>query len=108
MAINPWCSTKDVDQTVLAAVKVVRVLLGIQSADAEQPPRTLKQKLQSSSGRKVSLQRISMADVSKLRIFKKKADAGRKRNNTKARQIFPPAAILLATNFTSRLCVIFG
>lgn len=44
VAINPWYSTKDVDQTVLSTIKVVHVLLGIHAADADQP-QTLKQKL---------------------------------------------------------------
>lgn len=43
VAINPWYSTKDVDQTVLCTIKVIHVLLGIHATDAEQP-QTLKQK----------------------------------------------------------------
>lgn len=42
VGISPWLSTKDVDQTVLCAIKVVHVLLGLH-ADAQ--PKTLKQKL---------------------------------------------------------------
>jgi hypothetical protein len=44
IAINPWYSTKDVDQTVLSAVKVIHVLLGIHASDAARP-KTFKQKL---------------------------------------------------------------
>lgn len=44
IAVNPWFSTKDVDQAVLCAIKVIHVLLGIHAADK---PETLsfKQKL---------------------------------------------------------------
>ena len=46
VAINPWYSTKDVDQTVLCTIKVIHVLLGIHASDAEAAkPKTLKQKL---------------------------------------------------------------
>lgn len=44
LAISPWYSTKDVDQTVLSAVKVIHVLLGIHAGDTQQP-KTFKQKL---------------------------------------------------------------
>ncbi len=44
IAINPWFSTKDVDQTVLSAIKVIHVLLGMHAVDPEQP-QSLKQKL---------------------------------------------------------------
>ncbi len=44
LAINPWYSTKDVDQTVLSAVKVIHVLLGIHAGDDAQP-KTFKEKL---------------------------------------------------------------
>jgi hypothetical protein len=47
VGINPWYSTKDVDQTVLSTVKVIHVLLGIHATDAMQP-KTFKQKLLSS------------------------------------------------------------
>lgn len=47
VAINPWYSTKDVDQTVLCTIKVIHVLLGIHATD-QMPPQTLKQKLLSS------------------------------------------------------------
>lgn len=47
VGINPWYSTKDVDQTVLCTIKVVHVLLGIHATDTEQP-KTFKQKLLSS------------------------------------------------------------
>lgn len=50
IAVNPWYSTKDVDQTVLSAVKVIHVMVGIHASDAEEAlkPKTLKQKLLSS------------------------------------------------------------
>lgn len=44
LAINPWHSTKDVDQTVLSAIKVIHVLLGLH-ADAAAQPQTFSQKL---------------------------------------------------------------
>ncbi|HXH69825.1 MAG TPA: hypothetical protein VNI60_05700 [Pyrinomonadaceae bacterium] len=47
VGINPWYSTKDVDQTVLCTIKVIHVLLGIHATDAAQP-KTFKQKLLSS------------------------------------------------------------
>ena len=47
VAINPWHSTKDVDQTVLCTIKVIHVLLGIHASDAPQP-KSFKQKLLSS------------------------------------------------------------
>ncbi len=47
VGINPWYSTKDVDQTVLCTIKVIHVLLGIHASDAAQP-KTFKQKLLSS------------------------------------------------------------
>lgn len=47
VGINPWYSTKDVDQTVLCTIKVIHVLLGIHASDTEQP-KTFKQKLLSS------------------------------------------------------------
>ena len=34
IGISPWFSTKDVDQTVLAPVKVIHVLLGIHASDS--------------------------------------------------------------------------
>lgn len=48
IAVSPWYSTKEVDQTVLSAVKVIHVLLGIHATDGEAKPKTLKQKLLSS------------------------------------------------------------
>lgn len=49
IAVSPWFSTKDVDQTVLSAVKVIHVMLGIHASDGEESkPKTLKQKLLSS------------------------------------------------------------
>ena len=55
IAISPWFSTKDVDQTVLSAVKVVHVLLGIHAGDEKQP-RTLKEKILSSISEIIQLQ----------------------------------------------------
>ena len=44
IAVNPWYSTKDVDQAVLCAIKVIHVMLGLHAGDK---PETLsfKQKL---------------------------------------------------------------
>jgi hypothetical protein len=47
VGVNPWYSTKDVDQTVLCTIKVIHVLLGIHASDQPQP-KTFKQKLLSS------------------------------------------------------------
>ncbi len=44
VAISPWYSIKDVDQTVLCTIKVIHVLLGIHATD-NAPPQTLAQKL---------------------------------------------------------------
>ena len=49
VAVSPWYSTKDVDQTVLSAVKVIHVMLGVHATDMEAArPKTFKQKLLSS------------------------------------------------------------
>ncbi len=45
IGINPWYSTKDVDQTVLSTIKVIHVLLGMHASDLEESPKTFKQKL---------------------------------------------------------------
>ena len=44
VAISPWLSTKDVDQTVLCATKVIHVLLGLHAAD-NASPKSLGQKI---------------------------------------------------------------
>ena len=44
IAVSPWYSTKDVDQTVLSAVKVIHVLLGIHASD-NAPSRSFGQKI---------------------------------------------------------------
>ena len=48
VAISPWYSTKDVDQTVLSIIKVVHVLLGLHADDTQQStqkrPKGLVQK----------------------------------------------------------------
>lgn len=44
VAVNPWYSTKDVDQAVLCAIKVIHVLLGLHAV-CEAEPKTLKQKI---------------------------------------------------------------
>ena len=55
IAINPWYSTKDVDQTVLCAIKVIHVLLGIHASDAAQP-KSFKQKILSSIAEVMQIQ----------------------------------------------------
>lgn len=46
IGISPWYSTKDVDQTVLSAIKVIHVLLGLHASDSENvQTRTFSQKL---------------------------------------------------------------
>jgi hypothetical protein len=44
IAVSPWFSTKDVDQTVLSTVKVIHVLLGIHATDNAEP-KTFGQKI---------------------------------------------------------------
>ena len=44
VGISPWLSTKDIDQTVLCAVKVIHVLLGIHASD-NAAPQTFGQKM---------------------------------------------------------------
>ena len=44
VGVSPWYSTKDVDQTVLCAIKAIHVLLGIHASDNAKP-KTFKQKL---------------------------------------------------------------
>ncbi len=56
VGISPWSSTKDVDQTVLAPVKVIHVLLGIHATDTEKP-KTFGQKILSSVAEIISLQK---------------------------------------------------
>ncbi|MEJ7849740.1 MAG: hypothetical protein WKF92_16775, partial [Pyrinomonadaceae bacterium] len=56
VAINPWSSTKDVDQTVLSTIKVIHVLLGIHTADTKQV-KTLKQKLFSALSEIIQIQK---------------------------------------------------
>ena len=58
VGINPWYSTKDVDQTVLSTIKVIHVLLGIHASDAEaSKPKTLKQKLLASFAEVMQIQK---------------------------------------------------
>ena len=58
VAINPWYSTKDVDQTVLSAVKVIHVLLVIHASDAStRQPKTIKQKLLASMAEVLQIQK---------------------------------------------------
>lgn len=56
IAVSPWFSTKDIDQTVLSAVKVVHVLLGLHAADENQK-LTLKEKIISSISEILQLQK---------------------------------------------------
>ncbi len=56
IGISPWYSTKDVDQAVLSAVKVVHVLLGLHAADENQK-LTLKEKIISSISEILQLQK---------------------------------------------------
>jgi len=44
LGINPWFSTKDIDQTVLCAIKVIHVLLGLHAV-CEIKPKTFGQKI---------------------------------------------------------------
>ncbi len=58
LAISPWFSTKDVDQTVLSAVKVIHVMLGIHASDAEAAkPKTFGQKILASFAEVMQLQK---------------------------------------------------
>lgn len=55
LAVNPWYSTKEVDQTVLSAVKVIHVLLGIHATNTAQP-KSFKQKLIASIAKVIEIQ----------------------------------------------------
>jgi hypothetical protein len=44
LGINPWFSTKDIDQTVLCAIKVIHVLLGLHAVPKVKAS-TLKQRI---------------------------------------------------------------
>ncbi|MDQ2746165.1 MAG: hypothetical protein M3T96_02780 [Acidobacteriota bacterium] len=44
VALSPWFSTKDVDQSVLSPVKAIHVLIGIHATD-NAPPPTFGQKI---------------------------------------------------------------
>ncbi len=59
VALNPWFSTKDVDQTVLCTIKVIHVLLGIHATDAGEQAKTLKQKLFKSISEIMQIQKSS-------------------------------------------------
>lgn len=48
LAVSPFYSAKDVDQTVLCAVKVIHVLLGLHASDRAAKPETFGRKLLSS------------------------------------------------------------
>ena len=56
IALNPWYSTKDVDQTVLSTIKVIHVLLGIHATD-DTKPKTFKEKLIKSISEIMELQK---------------------------------------------------
>ncbi len=58
IALSPWFSTKDVDQTILSPVKVIHVLLGIHAADAAQP-KSFKERILSSVADIMKLQKNS-------------------------------------------------
>jgi hypothetical protein len=58
IGISPWFSTKDVDQTVLAPVKVIHVLLGIHASDSTRP-QTFKQKFLSAITEITNIQKKS-------------------------------------------------
>ncbi|MDQ6788940.1 MAG: hypothetical protein M3033_19215 [Acidobacteriota bacterium] len=58
VAINPWYSTKDVDQTVLCTIKVIHVLLGIHASDKDAAqPKTFGQKLRASLAEILTIQK---------------------------------------------------
>lgn len=60
VAVNPWYSTKDVDQAVLCAIKIIHVVLGIHASDAEaSKPKTFGQKLRSSLAELLAIQNES-------------------------------------------------
>jgi len=56
VALSPWFSTKDVDQTVLSAVKVIHVLLGVHASDSA-APQTFGQKVLSTVAEIMNLQK---------------------------------------------------
>jgi len=56
VGINPWLSTKEVDQTVLSPVKVIHVLLGVHASDSAEP-KTFGQKIFGAVAEIMSLQK---------------------------------------------------
>lgn len=57
VAVNPWYSTKDVDQAVLCAIKVIHVVLGVHASDSEAlKPKTFGQKLRHSLAEILAIQ----------------------------------------------------
>lgn len=56
VAISPWYSTKDIDQTVLCTIKIIHVMLGIHASDNEKP-KTFKQKLLKSINEIIEIQK---------------------------------------------------
>lgn len=58
IAVNPWFSTKDVDQAVLCTIKVIHVLLGIHATD-NLPPLTFAQKIRASIADILTIQKES-------------------------------------------------
>ena len=56
VAVSPWYSTKDVDQAVLSAVKVVHVLLGLHAANANQS-KTIREKILGSIAEIIKIQK---------------------------------------------------
>lgn len=55
VAVDPWYSTKDVDQTVLSAVKVIHVLLGLHANDSDKP-KSFAQKILNSVAEVIQIQ----------------------------------------------------
>lgn len=59
VAVNPWYSTKDVEQAVLCAIKVIHVLLGLHAGDKQaplSPPMSFTQKLLKSISEIIDIQ----------------------------------------------------
>lgn len=56
VALSPWFSTKDVDQSVLSPVKAIHVLIGIHAAD-NAPPPSFGQKIMSTVAEIMNIQK---------------------------------------------------
>lgn len=65
VGIAPWFSIKDVDQTVLCAIKVIHVLLGLHANDLDAKPKNVAQKLRDAIAEIMLIQKKSAAKTNR-------------------------------------------